>query len=106
MTNDQFLLFPMLSYGYKNTMGAVACLFFSDPPLTPHANKNMEKLIRIWKGWDRGNKCERRGLWDGGGLRAYDQRGLHAHEQRRLLRCGNATPGLLHPLLRQANLRA
>ena len=27
----------MLSYGYKNTVGAVAHLFFSDPPLTPHA---------------------------------------------------------------------
>ena len=37
MTNDQFLFFPMLSYSYKNTMGAVARLFFSDPPLTPHA---------------------------------------------------------------------
>ena len=38
MTNDQFLLFPMLSYGYKNTVGAVTHLFFSDPSLTPHAN--------------------------------------------------------------------
>ena len=38
MTNDQFLFFPMLSYSYKNTVGAVARLFFSDPPLTPHAN--------------------------------------------------------------------
>ena len=37
MTNDQFLLFPMLSYGYKNTVGAVAHLFFSDPPFAPHA---------------------------------------------------------------------
>ena len=39
MTNDQFLLFPMLSYGYKNTVGAVAHLFFSDPPFAPHANE-------------------------------------------------------------------
>ena len=38
MTNDQFFLFPMLSYGYKNTVGVVAHLFFSDPPLRPHAN--------------------------------------------------------------------
>ena len=28
----------MLSYGYKNTVGVVAHLFFSDPPLRPHAN--------------------------------------------------------------------
>ena len=41
MTNDQFLLFPMLSYGYKNTVGAVAHLFFSDPPLTPHATSGV-----------------------------------------------------------------
>ena len=27
----------MLSYGYKNTVGAVAHLFFSDPPFAPHA---------------------------------------------------------------------
>ena len=27
----------MLSYGYKNTVGVVAHLFFSDPPLTPYA---------------------------------------------------------------------
>ena len=33
----------MLSYGYKNTMGAVARLFFSDPPLTPHATLNDTK---------------------------------------------------------------
>ena len=39
MTNDQFFLFPMLSYGYKNTVGVVAHLFFSDPPLRPHAIK-------------------------------------------------------------------
>ena len=37
MTNDQFFLYPILSYGNKNTVGAVARLFFSDPPLTPHA---------------------------------------------------------------------
>ena len=43
MTNDQFLLFPMLSYGYKNTVGAVAHLFFSDPPFAPHATKG-----RLW----------------------------------------------------------
>ena len=50
MTNDQFLLFPMLSYGYKNTVGAVAHLFFSDPPFAPHAKveavfKTCEKLL-------------------------------------------------------------
>ena len=39
MTNDQLCLFPMLSYGNKNTVGAVARLFFFDPPLKPHANK-------------------------------------------------------------------
>ena len=33
MTNDQLLLFPILSYGNKNTVGAVARLFF---PPTPH----------------------------------------------------------------------
>ena len=42
MTNDQFLFFPMLSYSYKNTVGAVARLFFSDPPLTPHATREHE----------------------------------------------------------------
>ena len=41
MTNDQFFLFPMLSYGYKNTVGVVAHLFFSDPPLRPHASKGV-----------------------------------------------------------------
>ena len=37
MTNDQLCLFPMLSYGNKNTVGAVARLFFFDPPFKPHA---------------------------------------------------------------------
>ena len=48
MTNDQFFLFPILSYGNKNTVGAVARLFFSDPPLTPHAtySLNNEQLPR------------------------------------------------------------
>ena len=46
MTNDQFLFFPMLSYSYKNTVGAVARLFFSDPPLTPHANTADEMHYR------------------------------------------------------------
>ena len=39
MTNDRFFLFPILSYGNKNTMGAVARLFFSDPPFAPHASE-------------------------------------------------------------------
>ena len=37
MNNDHFFWFPLQSYSYKNTVGAVACLFFSDPPLTPYA---------------------------------------------------------------------
>ena len=37
MNNDHFFWFPLLSFGYKNTVGAVACLFFSNPPLTPYA---------------------------------------------------------------------
>ena len=50
MTNDQFFLFPILSYGNKNTVGAVARLFFSDPPLTPHANTRLEVLLKHrWK---------------------------------------------------------
>ena len=44
MTNDQFFLFPILSYGNKNTLGAVARLFFSDPPLTPHANEELKSV--------------------------------------------------------------
>ena len=47
MTNDQFLLFPMLSYGYKNTVGAVACLLFSDPSLTPHANNVFVDVVNV-----------------------------------------------------------
>ena len=41
MNNDHFFWFPLLSFGYKNTVGAVACLFFSDPPLTPHATSGV-----------------------------------------------------------------
>ena len=48
MTNDQFLLFPMLSYGYKNTVGAVAHVFFSDPPFAPHAT-DWERIMRANK---------------------------------------------------------
>ena len=33
----------MLSYGYKNTVGAVAHLFFSDPPFAPHAIKVLKE---------------------------------------------------------------
>ena len=44
MTNDQFFLFPILSYGNKNTVGAVARLFFSDPPFAPHATTGIEYL--------------------------------------------------------------
>ena len=47
MTNDQFLLFPMLSYGYKNTVGAVAHLFFSDPPFAPHATTEETQMPEI-----------------------------------------------------------
>ena len=47
MTNDQFFLFPILSYGNKNTVGAVAFLFFSDPPLTPHATQGVVNLFTI-----------------------------------------------------------
>ena len=43
MTNDQLCLFPMLSYGNKNTVGAVARLFLFDPPLKPHANIEVTK---------------------------------------------------------------
>ena len=45
MTNDQFFLFPILSYGNKNTVGAVARLFFSDPPLTPHATGDLRTFF-------------------------------------------------------------
>ena len=37
LNNDHFFWFPLQSYSYKNTVGAVACLFFSDPPITPYA---------------------------------------------------------------------
>ena len=47
MTNDQFCLFPMLSYGNKNTVGAVARLFLFDPPLKPHANF-MNQNVQRW----------------------------------------------------------
>ena len=36
MHNDHFLV-PLQSFSYNNTVGAVARLFFSDPPLTPYA---------------------------------------------------------------------
>ena len=49
MTNDQFFLSPMPSYGHKNTVGAVARLFFSDSPLTPHANIRQDNQV--------GNRC-------------------------------------------------
>ena len=48
MTNDQFFLFPMLSYGYKNTVGVVAHLFFSDPPLRPHATNVLDDNIQYY----------------------------------------------------------
>ena len=53
----------MLSYSYKNTVGAVARLFFSDPPLTPHAIDEglcggaipdeglYPRIIRRWPFW-------------------------------------------------------
>ena len=47
MTNDQFFLFPMLSYGYKITVGAVAHLFFFDPPLKPHANSVINVFLKM-----------------------------------------------------------
>ena len=36
----------MLSYGYKNTVGAVAHLFFSDPPFAPHAIFTLFVILR------------------------------------------------------------
>ena len=45
MTNVQFLLVLVLSYVYKNTVGAVAHLFFSDPPFAPHANLGRKSNI-------------------------------------------------------------
>ena len=46
LNNDHFFWFPLQSYSYKNTVGAVACLFFSDPPLAPHAtNANVTKRL-------------------------------------------------------------
>ena len=45
MNNDHFFWFPLLSFGYKNTVGAVACLFFFDPPLTPYAIKAAEYVF-------------------------------------------------------------
>ena len=54
MTNDQFLLFPMLSYGYKNTVGAVAHLFFSDPPFAPHASNEADAGNESMIGMSRG----------------------------------------------------
>ena len=44
MNNDHFFWFPLLSFGYKNTVGAVACLSFFDPPVTPYAIKVVQKL--------------------------------------------------------------
>ena len=38
MHNDHFFLFPLQSFSYKNTVEAVACLFFSNPQLTPYAS--------------------------------------------------------------------
>ena len=49
MTNDQFFLFPILSYGNKNTVGALARLFFSYPPLTPNATLDIEDWIFMFE---------------------------------------------------------
>ena len=47
MTDVQLFLFLMLSYGYKNTVGAVAHLFFFDPPLKPHANSVINVFLKM-----------------------------------------------------------